>query len=153
MTLCDIFQGLGEDRFHALVRTMSIGKLKTFQLYERLKIRLHLNKLNSENLKRSSPRFWARVREQDEEFAAELAQGILISHLEMIQEVLNFLGIPHDQGFFAKDADIRAFLTEGWQQRTFTEFQGRFPQQALLFYINHLDWEVGKSETIFAPAA
>jgi hypothetical protein len=153
MTLCDIFLGLGEDRFHSLVRTVSIGKLKTFQLYERLKIRLHLSKLNSENLRKASPRFWARVQEQDDEFAAELAQGILISHLEMIQAVLNFLGIPHDQGFFAKDADVRAYLTEGWQQRTFSEFQDQFPRQALLFYINHLDWEVGKSEQIFAPAA
>lgn len=153
MTLCDIFLGLGEDRFHALIRTMSIGKLKTFQLYERLKIRLHLSKLNSENLRKASPRFWTRVQEQDDEFASELAQGILISHLEMIQAVLNFLGIPHDQGFFAKDADIRGYLTEGWQQRAFAEFQNHFPHQALLFYINHLDWEVGKSETIFAPAA
>ena len=30
---------------------------------------------------------------------------------------------------------------------------GAFPPAALLFYINHLAWEVAKAEDVFAPAA
>ena len=48
-----------------------------------------------------------------------LAQAVLVSHLDMIVEVLNFLGIPHEDGFFAKDLDAKPHLTEGWEARTF----------------------------------
>ena len=41
-----------------------------------------------------------------------LAQAILISHLDMIRAVLDHLGIPHEDGFFAKDAEI-AEVSEG----------------------------------------
>jgi hypothetical protein len=153
MTLCDIFLGLGEARFRELVQGISIGRLKTFQLYERLKLRLRLAKLNSESLRKATPGFWVRLGERDADFATDLAQGILISHLDMIQAVLDFLGIPHDQGFFAKDADVASHLTDGWQERVFAEFRGKFPQAALLFYVNHLAWEVAKSERIYLPAA
>ena len=153
MTLCDIFLGLGEARFRELIQWISIGKLKTFQLYERLKLRLRLAKLNNEALRKATPGFWARLGEQDTDFAVDLSQGILISHLDMIQAVLDFLGIPHDQGFFAKDADVASYLKDGWQGRVFAEFQEKFPPAAVLFYVNHLDWEVAKSERVFLPAA
>jgi hypothetical protein len=153
MRLSDIFLTLGEPVFHQLVRSVSIGKLKTFQLYERVKLRFHLNKLNSENLRKSAPRLWARVAEHDEEFAADLAQTILVSHLEMIRNVLDFIGIPHEDGFFAKDLDVSEKLTDGWQQRVFEEFRSKFPEAVLIFYINHLDWELTRTGMVFNPAA
>ena len=83
-----------------------MGKLKTFQLYDRIKTRTHLPKLNAEGLQKATPRLWARLSEKDEEFAQDLSQAVLVSHLDMIVAVLNFLGIPHEDGFFAKDADV-----------------------------------------------
>src|SRR5882724_3979900 len=138
MQLSGIFQGLGEDTFTQLLRTISIGKLKTFQLYERMKVRLHLAKLNSETLRKAAPRLWIRVNESDEDFVSELSQAILISHMEMIKAVLDHLGIPHEDGFFAKDTKVAEFLTDGWQDKAFDAFQDKYPRAALVFYINHL---------------
>jgi hypothetical protein len=42
-------------------------------------------------------------------------------------------------------------LKEGWQQIAWDKFRDKFPPAALLFYINHLAWEVAKSEEVFAP--
>lgn len=151
--MSDIFLGLGEQGVAELLRTISLGKLKTFQLYERLKTRLHVTKLNSETLRKIGPRVWERLSGHDEEFATELSQVILISHMDMIIAVLNFLEIPHEEGFFAKDIDGAKYLTAGWQQRTFDHFQGKFPNPLLLLYVNHLGWELLKSEQLFAPAA
>ena len=149
MQLSDIFLGLGEPAFTQLVRAVSIGKLKTYQLYERMKIRFHLAKLNNEGLRKAEPRFWARITERDEDFATDLAQAILVSHLDMIKAVLDELGIPNEDGFFAKDIDGSKYLTEGWQQRVLEKFKTTFPEPLLLFYINHLGWEVAKTETVF----
>ncbi len=107
MQLSDIFLRLGEETFTNLLRTVSLGKLKTYQLFDRLKTRLYLNKLNSETLRKSAPRSWARLGEHDDEFATELSQAILVSHLDMIQAVLNHLGVPHQDGFFDKDANVQ----------------------------------------------
>jgi|SRR5579864_3263762 len=153
MQVCDIFLKLGDERFDQLMRTVSIGKLKTYQLYDRMKTRLHLAKLNSETLRKATPRVWARIEERDDEFSTELAQAILISHLDMIKAVLDHLGVPHEEGFFAKDAEIGKFLTGGWQQAAWDKFREKFPPSALLFYINHLAWEISKAEDVFAPAA
>ncbi|MCZ2151037.1 MAG: hypothetical protein LC126_25095 [Bryobacterales bacterium] len=151
MQLCDVFLGLGEENFHGLLHTVSIGKLRTYQLFDRLKMRAHLGKLNSETLRRAAPRLWARMGERNEDFATDIAQAVLVSHLDMIQDVLNFLGVPHDDGFFPKDADVTQHLTDGWEQRVWDQFHEKFPNPALLFYINHLDWEVCKAERLFAP--
>jgi hypothetical protein len=153
MQLSDIFLALGEPTFTQILRSVSIGKLKTFQLYERVKLRFHLNKLNSESLRKAAPRLYARIAEHDEEFATDIAQTILVSHLDMIKAVLDLLGIPHEDGFFAKDLDASGKLTEGWQQRVYNQFQTTFPEPVLVFYINHLDWELTKSTQIFNPAA
>ena len=153
MQLSGIFLGLGGQTFTQLLRGISIGKLKTFQFYDRMKARLHLPKLNSENIRKASPRLWTRLSEGDEDFATDLAQSILISHLDMIKAVLDFTGIPHEDGFFAKDVDAKPFLTEGWQDRVFEKFRGSYPEPPLLFYINHLGLELGKAETPFIPAA
>jgi hypothetical protein len=153
MQLTDIFLQLGEDTFQELMRTVSIGRLKTYQIFDRVKTRLHLIKLNSEALRKAAPRIWTRLQERDDEFAADVAQTILVSHLDMIRAVLDFLEIPHEDGFFAKDADVSSHLTEGWRERVWEKFHATFPPAALLFYINHLAWEMAKAEEVFQPAA
>src|SRR5690348_15987554 len=105
MQLSEIFLGQGESSFGDLVRAISIGKLKTYQLYDRMKVRFHLAKLNGENMRKAVPRFWARIQEKDDEFATDLAQAILVSHLDMIKAVVDDLGIPNQDGFFDKDID------------------------------------------------
>jgi hypothetical protein len=35
----------------------------------------------------------------------------------------------------------------------YQQFAEKYPRSLLLFYINHLDWELTKSETLFVPAA
>ncbi len=152
MHVSQIFLGLGEESFAQLLRSISIGKLKTFQLYERVKTRLHVQKLNSEALRKAASRSWARLSEPDsEDFATELSQAILISHLDLIKAVLDHLGIPHEDGFFAKDVDASRYLVDGWQQSTHEKFKGVYPESLLLFYINHLGSELVKSTELFAP--
>jgi len=153
MELSTIFLSLGSEMFGQLLRTVSIGKLKTYQLYERVKARAHVAKLNSESLRKSAPRLWTRLEAREEEVAQDLAQAILVSHLELIIAVLDFTGVPHEEGFFSKDMDASQYLTDGWQQRVWDQFRERFPAPALRFYINHLGWELAKSEEIFSPPA
>jgi len=153
MQISDIFLRLGEEQFDQLMRSVSVGKLKTYQLFDRMKTRLHLNKLNSETLRKSAPRNWARIEEHDDEFATDLSQAILVSHLDMIKAVLDHLGVPHEEGFFAKDADVTNYLVEGWQKSVWEKFNTTFPPAPLLFYINHLAWEIAKAEDVFRPAA
>src|SRR5579875_2852691 len=142
MRMCDVYLALGPDVFGQLMRGISIGKLKTYKLYE-----------HSEALRKAGPRLWARIEAGDEDFAKDLAQVFLLSHLNMIVDVLNFLGIPHENGFFDKDLKPDQYLTEGWQQRVFEKFSGQYPRGILLFYINHLDWELNKAGQVFVPAA
>jgi len=154
MELSEIYLRLGQDNFEQLLKTVSIGRLRTYQLFDRVKTRLHLQKLNSESLRKASPRLWTRLSEPDSaDFATDLSQAILVSHLDLIQAVLNELGVPHQEGFFDKDADVSGHLKEGWQQNVWDKFRGTYPPAALLFYINHLAWEVAKAEDVFAPAA
>ncbi len=153
MQLSDIFLGLGQENFNQLLRSISIGRLKTFQMYERLKTRLHLQKLNTESLRKSADRLWQRMAERDEEYASDIAQSILISQIDLIKAVLDSLSIPHDEGFFLKDVDAASYLKEGWQQTVFDQFKGKYSDAVLLFYINHLAWEVQKAESLYAPAA
>jgi hypothetical protein len=153
MQLSDVFLQLGEEHLRQLVRGISIGKLRTYQLYDRFKTRTHLPKVNTENLRNAIPRFWQRLEAHDGEFATDLSQAILISHLDMVAAVLNFLGIPNQEGFFEKDLDAKPYLTEGWQARALDKFRGEYPESLLLFYINHLDWELGGARQAFLPAA
>jgi hypothetical protein len=153
MQLCDIFLRLGEDHFQQLLRSISLGRLKTYQIFERVKTRLYLNKLNSETLRKAAPRIWTRLGEHDDDFATDLAQAILVSHLDMIQAVLDHLGVPHQNGFFDKDADVVSHLKDGWQQEVWDKFSPTANHAALLFYINHLAWEIAKAEDVFQPAA
>src|SRR5437588_330262 len=145
MPLTDVFLSIGEDGFGRVIHSISIGKLKTYQLYDRFKTRTHLSKLNAENLQKAAPRLWARLSEKDEEYAQDLSQAVLVSHLDMIVAVLNFLGIPHEDGFFAKDLDATPHLTEGWKERVLEKFKDVYPEPLLRFYIAHLAWELLKS--------
>ena len=152
MQLSDVFLSLDEQAFGKLIGSISMGKLRTYQLFERLKTRAHLAKLNADHLHRATPRLWARLNEKDEEFARDLAQAVLVSNLDMIVAILEFLGIPNEGGFFAKDEDPKQHLTEGWQQRVLDKFRTTYPEAVLLFYINHLAWEVDKDTEMFRPA-
>jgi hypothetical protein len=155
MQLQQIFLGMGEESFGQLLRSISLGKLKTFQLFDRLKTRLHLTKLNTETLRKVAPRAFERLRDDDteggEDFATEISQCILISHLDMIKAVLDELTIPHEDGFFPKDLDATKHLTDGWQDRVFDRFKDTYPRALLLFYINHLNWELTKSTVLYLP--
>ena len=131
------------------MRHVSMGKLKTFQIYDRFKVRARLPKLNSETLRKSSSKLWARLEAGEEDFATDLSQVLLISHLDMIIDILDALKIPHQDGFFDKDLKPEEYLTAGWQERVYQQFAGKYPRSLLLFYINHLDWELAKSETVF----
>ena len=153
MQLSDVFLQLGEEHLRQLVRTISIGKLRTFQLYDRFKTRTHLSKVNTENLRKATPRFWDRLNAHDEEFSTDLSQAILISHLDMIVAVLDFTGVPHQDGFFEKDLDAKSHLSDGWETRVYDQFKDKFPPSLVLFYINHLGLELGGSEHAFLPAA
>ena len=153
MQMCEVFQALGQEVFRQLIKGISIGKLKTYQVYERFKVRARLPKLNSESLRKAEPKFWARIESGEEDFATDLSQVFLLSHLDMIVDVLNLVGIPNDNGFFDKDLNADEYLKEGWQERVYKEFENKYNPQVLLFYINHLDWELNKTEKIFLPAA
>ncbi|MCC7499573.1 MAG: hypothetical protein IT160_18475 [Bryobacterales bacterium] len=152
MQLSDAFLALGQESFGQLLRSISIGRLKTYQLYDRIKARAHTAKLNSESLRKAAPRLWPRIEQHDEEFCQDLAQAILVSELDMIRAVLDFLEIPNEDGFFAKDVEAAKYLTEGWQQRVWDQFHGKYAPASVQFYINHLAWELDKNAAIFVPS-
>jgi len=153
MEISEIYLGMGRDAFEQLVRSVSIGKLKTYQMYEGFKVRARLPKVNTELLRKSVPKFWARLSERDEDLGKDLAQAILVSHLEMITAVLDFLGVPHENGFFAKEMDPKPFFTDGWESRVSQNFRERFPDPILVFYINHLRWELLGATELYRPAS
>ena len=70
----------------------------------------------------------------------------------MVIDALNFLGVPHNEGFFDKDLDATGILTEGWQQRAYDELKEKYPAPLVVFYLNHLAMEVMKAEQPFTPA-
>src|SRR6476469_11255071 len=132
MEISDVYLGLGQEGFARLVRGISIGKLRTYQIYEGFKVRAHLSKVNTEALRKAVPRFWERISSKDEDFGKDLAQAVLVSHLDLIIGVLDFLGVPHDNGFFAKDMDPKPYFTEGWEDRVFEKFRAGSPESILL---------------------
>ncbi|HKE27018.1 MAG TPA: hypothetical protein VKB88_31910 [Bryobacteraceae bacterium] len=153
MQISDVYRGLGPAGFGLLIRGVSIGKLKTYQIYEGFKVRAHLHKVNTETLRKAAPRMWERIMEGDIEFAKDLAQAVLVSHLDLIMKVLDFLGVPHENGFFAKDMDPKPYFTEGWEERVFEKFRNDYSEPLLVFYINHLRWELLGAEELYRPAA
>jgi len=151
MHISDVYRGVGADGFAQLVRQISIGKLKTYQIYEGFKVRAHLHKLNTETLRKAAPKLWERVI-AEEDFAKDMAQCILVSHLDMITAILDFLGVPHENGFFAKDMDPKPYFTEGWESRVYEKFHESYSEPLLLFYMNHLRWELLDASEVFRPA-
>jgi len=147
MQLSDVYLGMGEEAFGQLIRGISIGKLKTYQIYEGFKVRAHQQKLHTEAQRRAVPRFRGRQEERDEDFDRDLAQAILVSQIDLITAVLDFLGVPHENGFFSKDMDAKPYFTEGWEDRVMEKFRAVYPEPILVFYMNHLRWELlGASE-------
>src|SRR4051794_14074192 len=153
MEISDVYLALGRDAFAQLIRGISIGKLKSFHIYEGFKVRTHLHKVNTESLRNAVPRLWERISKRDEEFARDLAQAILVSHLDMIEAILNLNGVPHEGGFFAKDLDATQYFTEGWEDRVLQNFRDQYKIALLLFYVNHLRWELLAATSIYAPAS
>jgi hypothetical protein len=153
MQISDVYLGLGQDVFAQLIRGISIGKLRTYQIYEGFKVRAHLHKVNTEALRKSIPRFWTRISAGEDDFAKDLAQAILVSHLDMISAVLDLLGVPHENGFFSKDIDAKPYFTEGWEDRVFEKFHGVYSDAILAFYINHLRWELLSATEVYRPAS
>lgn len=151
MQISDVYLDLGQEAFGQLVRSISLGKLRTYQIYEPFKVRAHLHKVNTEILRKATARFWERIAARDEDFAKDFAQAVLVSHLDMIGGVLDFMGVPHDGGFFAKDMDPKPYFTEGWEARVFEKFRTVFSEALILFYINHLRWELLAAEENFRP--
>ena len=151
MQISEVYLGLGQDVFGHLIRGISIGKLKTYQIYEGFKVRAHLTKVNTEGLRKAVPRLWERISGGDDDFAKDLAQAILVSHLDMITAVLDFLGVPHENGFFAKDMDAKLYFTDGWEGRVMEKFHDVYPEPLLLFYVNHLRWELLGAEVLYRP--
>lgn len=153
MQLTDIFQGLGEPAFRELLGQISMSRLKIYQIYDAVKVRTHLTKLNAESLRKAAPRLWARVAEGEEDFATELAQAILVSKLDVVVEVLDSLGIPHNEGFFEKDIDLASQLADGWQANVYAEFKEKHSPALVAFYVNHLAKEATDGEgELFIPA-
>jgi hypothetical protein len=153
MQLCAVYARLGEPWFGEMVRSISMGRLRTYQLFESFKVAAHLHKLNTEILRKAAPRFWARISEGDEAFAKDLGQAVLVSHLDMIGAILDFLGIPNENGFFSKDIDPKPYLSEGWQGRVYERFRTTYKEPVLLFYINHLGWELEQTAEPYVPTA
>lgn len=152
MQLSEIFLAQGEAGFSGLLKRISISRLRTYQIYEHIKLRTRLTKLNNESLRKAAPRLMARLAEKDEDLAADLSQAVLVSHLDMIIAALDLLGIPHQDGFFSKDAEVGGYLTEGWQQRVYDGLKEKFPAEVLVFYINHLGSETGNATEMWQPA-
>jgi hypothetical protein len=153
MEISEVYLSLGEDAFTALVRSISIGKLKTYQIYEGFKVRAHLSKVNTELLRKAAPKLWKRIAEHDEDLGRDLAQAVLVSHMDMIAAVLDLLGVPHESGFFAKDMEAKKFFTEGWEDRVYQKFHGVYPDPLLIFYINHLRWELLSAAETYRPVS
>jgi hypothetical protein len=152
MQISDVYLDMGQEAFGQLIRGISIGKLRTYQIYEGFKVRAHLNKVNTEALRKAVPKFWQRITAGEEDFSKDLAQAVLVSHLDMIVAVLDYLGVPHENGFFAKDMDPKPYFTEGWEDRTLQHFQGQYTGPNLTFYINHLRWELLGAVEPYRPA-
>ena len=149
MDLAEVYVALGQERTVRLVRTISIGALKTYGVYKGIKIRSRLRKFNRRNLRSSAPKLWLRMRGGDSALAQELSQAVLVSNIPLIVYVLDLLQIEHDdKGFFTKDADYSSQLTAGWEGRVYEAAADRYSEDLVLLYINHLGWE---TETLGQP--
>ena len=145
-----IFQGLGCEGFEELMSGVSIGKLRTFQAYDALKVCAGLSNVNHAKLRKALPRLWNRLKEGDDSLAGAVAQAILVSNLEFVIRVLDFLEISHDgSGFFQKIDQEGKSLRDGWQKSVYNEFKNGYPEALILLYLNHLASEIDPSSDVF----
>lgn len=152
MDLTEVFQVVGRSGFQELVESISIGRLRAYDVYESIKVRAHLSKINRGQLRRAVPKLWERLEGGDKDLASELAQGILVSNLSFVVEVLDFLKIPHDgSGFFDRNSSFSNNLGVGWQQEVFEKFRERYSESLILLYTNHLAREVDSVSGLFRP--
>ena len=149
MDLVEVYQVLGQERCKSLVRTVSISALKTFKVYEAIKVRSRLSRLNRMKLRAAAGKLWQRVADGDEDLARDLSQAVLVSNIPMIVEVLDYLEVEHDgNGFFSKDSDHSDKLSGDWPTRAFAHCKDRFDSDVVLLYINYLGWE---TDSLSAP--
>lgn len=142
MDLAEVYEALGQERVAGSIGTISMGALKTFGVYQSLKVGSRLRKLNRLNLQRATGRLWQRVADGDTDLGRDLSQAVLVSNIPLVTEVLDCLELEHDgNGFFSKDSDHADKLTEGWAERAFAHCKDRFDQDLVLLYINYLGWE------------
>jgi hypothetical protein len=47
--------------------------------------------------------------------------------------------------------DPKPYFTEGWEDRVYEKFRTVFPDAILVFYINHLRWELLGAEQPYHP--
>ena len=154
MELTAVYEAFGSDRTCNLVRSVSLGALRTFGVYEAIKVRSRLRTLNRQKLRAVAPRLWERIKDGDAGLARDLSQAVLVSNIPLVVEVLDLLEIEHDgNGFFAKDGDYSSQLSDGWEQRVFEHCKDRFDTDLVLLYINHLGWEMeALAEPFLQPA-
>ncbi len=150
MELAEVYVALGEERTVRLARAISIGALKTYGVYEGIKIRSRLHKFNRQKLRAAAPNLWKRIATGDGGLAREFSQAVLVSNIPLIVDVLDTLQIEHDEnGFFAKDSDYSEQLSSDWPKTVADEFAGRYAEELVLLYINHLGWETGTLDEPF----
>jgi len=141
--LTEVYEAFGSDRTSRLVRSVSLGALRTYGVYEAIKVRSRLRTLNRQKLRAAAPRLWEQIKDGDADLARDLSQAVLVSNIPLIVEVLDLLEIEHDDnGFFDKDSDYSSQLSDGWEQRVFEHCKDRFDPDLVLHYINHLGWEL-----------
>ncbi len=159
MELTAVYRAFGSDRTCKLVRSVSLGALRTYGVYEAIKVRSGLRRLNRQKLRDAAPRMWQQIKDGDADLARDLSQAVLVSNVPLVVEVLDLLGIEHDgNGFFAREGDYSGQLFDGWAERAFAHCRDRFDTDLVLLYINHLGWEMKALaepylETDAAPAA
>ena len=142
MDLAEVYSALGQEPCAKLVRSISVGALRTYGAYQEIKIRSRLRRFNRKRLRAAAPRLWQRVVNGDEGLARDLSRAVFVSNIPVMVEVLDLLGIEHDgSGFISKVGEHAERLKPGWEQRAYDHVSGRFPEELVLLYINHLGWE------------
>lgn len=142
MDLAEVYTALGQEPSARLVRSISVGALRTYGVYKGIKIRSRLRRFNRKRLRAAAPKLWQRVVAGDDGLARDLSQAIFVSNIPLMVEVLDLLEIEHDgSGFLTNDSDHSEQLTPGWERRAYDHLRGRFPKELVLLYINHLGWE------------
>lgn len=154
MELATVYQALGRERSGELVKTVSMGALRRYGMYQAMKVRSRLRTLNRRKLRALAPRLWDRILKGDTGLARDLSQAVLVSNIPMMVSVLDLLGVKHDgSGFFDKDGDYSDKFEAGWEAKVVDHCKGSFDDDLVLLYINHLGWEAGVLDSPYLGGA